>query len=227
MLSFNIVSYAGLSRYIISTLLMVSFSPDTTLSNIIHRQTPTLPTITDTTTLPAPASTLSIKHIALGYGLQNYSCAAINSRPVPIGALATLFDFTPFAFADENGFNTIPSIVVYITPPSFHTLSLITEIFPLLGYHYFSADGTPVFDLTGLDKYFYGKKTADLRAPASAAKGPAGTGAVDWLQLQDKGASIGVREVYRVVTAGGAAPDVCTVTGIISIQYAAEYWFYD
>lgn len=58
-------------------------------------------------------------------------------------------------------------------------------------------------------------------------RGPAGAGAVDWLQLQDKGGSIGIAEVYKVVTAGGAAPTICTTTGVVTVPYAAEYWFYD
>jgi hypothetical protein len=63
------------------------------------------------------------------------------------------------------------------------------------------------------------QKTGDLRAPTSANKGPTGTGAVDWLQLQDKGGSRGITEVYRVVTAGGAAPAVYMATGIVSVPY--------
>jgi hypothetical protein len=170
---------------------------------------------------------MTVKYIALGHGIQNYSCVAVNSAPVQLGALATLFDATAFAFADEEGFNTIPPIAVYIPLPAIYSSSLTARIFPVLGYHYFAADGTPAFSLSSVGRSFYGKKTGDLKAPTSANKGPANTGAVDWLQLQDKGGSIGITEVYRVVTAGGAAPVVCTTTGVVSVPYAAEYWFYD
>ena len=59
--------------------------------------------------------------------------------------------------------------------------------------------------------------------------GPAKTGAVDWLQLvaKDGVESVGLQTVYRVVTAGGNPPAVCPSVGVISVQYAAEYWFYD
>lgn len=77
------------------------------------------------------------------------------------------------------------------------------------------------------------KKVADIKAPADANKGMEGTGAVDWLYLNDKGGSVGVSEVYRIQTAGGMAPTTCQGqgtnglgVGVISVPYAAEYWFY-
>jgi hypothetical protein len=152
---------------------------------------------------------------------------AVNAVPVQIGALATLFDATALAFIDEDELNIIPPIAVYLPLPAIYFSTLTSRIFPVLGYHYFTADGTPFFDLSSVGRSFYGKKTGDLKAPANANTGPAGTGAVDWLQLQDKGGSIGIVEVYRVVTAGGAAPATCTTTGVVTIPYAAEYWFYD
>jgi hypothetical protein len=167
------------------------------------------------------------QYIAIGHGIQNYSCVAVNAVPVQIGALATLFDATALAFIDEDELNIIPPIAVYLPLPAIYFSTLTSRIFPVLGYHYFTADGTPFFDLSSVGRSFYGKKTGDLKAPANANTGPAGTGAVDWLQLQDKGGSIGIVEVYRVVTAGGAAPATCTTTGVVTIPYAAEYWFYD
>lgn len=74
-----------------------------------------------------------------------------------------------------------------------------------------------------------GKKEADVKAPAGSDAGPEGTGAVDWLFLGNKGGSVGLEAVYRVETAGGSAPSTCQgvdVGGVISVQYAAEYWFY-
>ena len=101
--------------------------------------------------------------------------------------------------------------------------------FPILGHHYFGADGTPTFDLSSKGKILFGKKNGDIKAPSTANAGPAGTGAVDWLQLIAKPgyASVGLQTVYRVVTAGGNPPSVCPSAGFISVQYAAEYWFYD
>lgn len=72
---------------------------------------------------------------------------------------------------------------------------------------------------------------ADIPAPKGASEGPAGTGAVDWLALTDngKGLSVGLREVYRVETAGGSPPSSCSGEykgKVISVQYSAQYWFY-
>jgi hypothetical protein len=98
-----------------------------------------------------------------------------------------------------------------------------------LGHHFFDSAGTPTFDLASVNKILYGKKNGDVLAPADASKGPAGTGAVDWLSLIAKPGytSVGLGQVYRVETAGGAAPAVCPSAGVISVQYSAEYWFYD
>ena len=113
--------------------------------------------------------------------------------------------------ASSTGY-TLPAPIGKITP---------------LGHHFFGADGTPTFDLTAVNKILYAKKVADIKAPATANKGPAGTGAVDWLQLTNKTGSVDLQMVYRVETAGGAAPVNCTSTALISVQYAAEYWFFD
>lgn len=67
-------------------------------------------------------------------------------------------------------------------------------------------------------------------------KGPDGSKPVPWLKLQtqtpngdvnpadDLG---GVKEVYRVNTAGGAAPSTCNgMPATFEVQYAAEYWIF-
>lgn len=42
--------------------------------------------------LPSPPSNLTLKHIALGFGIQNYSCAHLGAAPAATGALAMLYD---------------------------------------------------------------------------------------------------------------------------------------
>lgn len=101
--------------------------------------------------------------------------------------------------------------------------------YPIIGSHYFEADGTPTFDLITVREILFAKKIADVKAPANASKGSDGHGAVDWLTLGDKGESVGLSQVYRVVTVGGSPPSTCMegdVNAIISVQYAAEYWIY-
>lgn len=98
----------------------------------------------------------------------------------------------------------------------------------VLGHHYFDASLTPTFDLyNDADLLFKGGKLNSVKAPATADPGLLNTGAVDWLQLVDKGASVGLTEVYRVVTAGGNAL-ACEEAGqTFSVPYAAQYWYYD
>jgi hypothetical protein len=174
-----------------------------------------------------------LKIVTVGRGVQNYSCSAgAGTAPVAVGAIATLFDLTRLAKKDETALHEVPPSIVYQPVPTAKKggkSQLYVPghgTFPLIGHHYFAADGTPVFDLSEQKDILYAKKVATVNAPPNANAGPAGTGAVPWLKLVDKGGSVGVSEVYRVVTAGGKAPVTCRDTKLISVEYAAEYWFY-
>jgi hypothetical protein len=146
---------------------------------------------------------------------------------VQLGAVATLFDATKLAYYDELALHSIPPIAVYI-PLLRLDLPLPFGDIVVLGHRFFDNTGTPTFDLQSVNKILYGTKMGDIKAPATANKGPAGTGAVDWLLLTAKAGygSVGLSLAYRVVTAGGEPPN-CTVAGTMTVQYAAEYWFYD
>lgn len=189
--------------------------------------TPTVPTASAATPLPAaPPANQTFQFVALGRGVQNYTCTSTTAAPVALGAVATLFDGTALATANEAFFNSLPPIAVYM--PLTEIPAPLSSV-AVLGHHFFGADGTPTFDLSSKGKILFGKKNGDVPAPADSNKGPAGTGAVDWLQLIAKPGypSVGLQTVYRVVTAGGNPPTVCPSVGVISIQYAAEYWFFD
>lgn len=73
-------------------------------------------------------------------------------------------------------------------------------------------------------------KVNDTAAPASACPGLTGEGAVRWLFLKDtKGLSVGgVDTVYRVETAGGAAPATCKgMKPSFEVKYATQCKFAD
>lgn len=166
--------------------------------------------------------------VAVGRGIQNYTCATANSIPVALGASATLFDATKLAYSNEKLLNTIPGLTVYLPLPESGVLATTGCYLDILGYHYFDSAGTPTFNLSTLEKIGFVGKAASIDAPALANKGPAGTGAVPWLQLNEKTGytSIGISQVYRVETAGGNPELTCKVPGVMSIPYAAEYWFF-
>ena len=182
------------------------------------------------TELPSPSAGLNLKFVTVGRGVQNYSCSGAGATPVQVGALATLYDFTSLAYTSESTLNTIPPALVYtpISSDNGTTLTVNAGTFPIIGHHFFAADGTPTFNLSYVGDILFCKKIATVNAPAGADAGPEGTGAVPWLMLTDngKGESVGLSQVYRVVTAGGKAPASCSNSSPISIDYSAEYWFF-
>ncbi|KAI9844435.1 MAG: hypothetical protein M1838_002193 [Thelocarpon superellum] len=178
----------------------------------------TLPTHGGGTELPAPTPGLTLKAVTLGRGTQNYTCANGVAAPTQVGALATLYDLS---MVPEWLFNTLTNLAVNVPLADMAPLSL-----DAIGHHYFDSTGAPNFDLGSIG-HLIAAKQADIPAPAGAAAGPSGSGAVDWLELGDKGTSTGLKEVYRVETAGGKAPTSCTGQPTdIYVQYAAQYFFY-
>jgi hypothetical protein len=155
-------------------------------------------TLTDGTELPAPPATMTLKAIALGRGTQNYTCATPSSTAVPVqlGAKATLYDASLLAATNPAVFNTLPGRAVQVSSEIVADVAAqMLHSNAVLGVHYFDSTGVPVFDL-GSTGFFRGAKIGDIPAPAGAPVGPAGTGAVDWLDLSDKGGSIGLGVGY-------------------------------
>lgn len=142
----------------------------------------------------------------------------------------TLLDGTALATKDIKAFHTISAKSVYKpVPPGSLDMPPPVGKLPVIGKHYFDAAGTPTFDLTngGKKQILFAAKNDSITAPTTADVGPAKTGAVPWLILNSKAGytSVGLKQVYRVVTSGGVGP-TCTTTGVETVQYAAEYWFY-
>ncbi|RYC78771.1 hypothetical protein BFJ63_vAg18356, partial [Fusarium oxysporum f. sp. narcissi] len=63
-------------------------------SGMPTKPTPVLPSNGGGSELPEPSEDVSLKHIALGFGIQNYTCADTAASPTPVGALAVLYDVT-------------------------------------------------------------------------------------------------------------------------------------
>lgn len=82
------------------------------------RPTPTLPS-TGANDLPLPLAGLVLKKIALGHGIQNYTCSATNPSATADakGALAVLYDVTPlYPGTPKTGldsFSTLTTTVIH------------------------------------------------------------------------------------------------------------------
>ncbi|CAK7268588.1 hypothetical protein SEPCBS119000_003137 [Sporothrix epigloea] len=233
----------------------------------------TLPATDTGTELPAVAAGLHLLKIAVGHGIQNYTCASDDAPAKSTGALAVLYDVTGF-YPDTwptglapPAFDALSSGVFWkqniplnlaaacqasagipdksdvlseaaygavvadpFLPPSPLSLPGVLPVeAPFLGHHYFDAAGVPTFDLSSAGLFGSMSKTGDVKAPGTADAGILGTGAVDWLQLtaSSNGLSVGIQQVYRVITVGGVS-ETCAVLGAASgsVPYAAFYWFY-
>ncbi|KAL4807971.1 hypothetical protein BDV18DRAFT_110365 [Aspergillus unguis] len=207
--------------------LLTSFIQNTDLTNC-PLDSITLPA----STLPSPSDDLSLKHIVLGRGTQNYTCVddTADSTPSATGATATLFDASCLASA-ESLLHLLPEILkpIPLSNDDFlaDVLHRLTGQDLVLGRHYFTADGVPFFDLRrgkgSEDDWVAAKKDSEADAPAKPGYGL--TGDVAWLKLD--GTHGGFKEVYRVHTAGGSAPENCEgLDGELTVDYSAEYWFY-
>ena len=175
--------------------------------------------------LPAVSAGLKLKHIAVGRGVQNYTCAsaAATETPKAVGAVASLFNATCDGVRAPAVLASVTKIALGYSIPN-------TKLAEgrLSGHHEFTEKGVPFFKLQ-TDKVDFGtvhvaaaNKTA---APKNASEGPNGLGSVPWLKLTHVDGDY--QEVYRINTAGGVAPKTCEgIQGSISVDYAAEYWFY-
>ncbi|KAG9191582.1 hypothetical protein G6011_10316 [Alternaria panax] len=185
------------------------------------------------TPLAAPAQGTILRHIAIGRGTQNYTCASSSSSDIPkaVGAVATLFNAT--CDAARLNVNTLAEVTTlaldYAIPKSAEAEQRLS------GHHQFTAAGVPLFMLE-TDKVNYGRVECKVdgksAAPQVATKGTNGLGSVPWLKLNATVTSEGAEpwaynEVYRIHTAGGMAPKDCSgIAGSFTVEYSAQYWFY-
>ncbi|ETS80524.1 hypothetical protein PFICI_08053 [Pestalotiopsis fici W106-1] len=180
------------------------------------------------TPLPAVSEGLTLKHVAVGRGTQNYTCDTTNATaaPVAIGAMATLFNASCLI-------STYPDLTNMITRMAlkFDLSAEETKLGPsnlaISGQHYFTNMTTPFFNLDRPNLQLGEAPCQKLNAtsaPTDAAKGPDGASAVPWLKLSTRAGATGdLQEVYRVETAGGSAPATCAgMPATFEVQYSAQ-----
>ena len=185
--------------------------------------------------LGLPQPDLELKYVLLGVGTQNYSCSdGRESAPVATGAIADLYDLGPLLSSDSFSEAEITSFIDRFPGLVFPLIDKNGNLrknlpLPTIGKHFFQSNPTaPVFDLTAVNARAIVGLDSKVPAPRDAFPGKKKEGAVDWLFLTDAGGSFGgVSNVYRVVTAGGKAPETCRgKKAEFTVRYAAEYWFY-
>ncbi|KAH7406966.1 hypothetical protein DE146DRAFT_414372 [Phaeosphaeria sp. MPI-PUGE-AT-0046c] len=187
------------------------------LSNVVLPVAPT--------PLPAVGEGHTLQHIAIGRGIQNYTCASADAAPVAIGAIATLFNATcDSARLNERVMTDITTLALNYAVPKGPEADQ-----RLSGHHYFTDKKVPMFDMrTEGSNLGYVQALPDVvksAAPKDASAGPNQMGSVAWLKLN--GVEGDYKEVYRVHTAGGAPPKTCEGMGsAFSVEYSAQYWFY-
>ncbi|KAG6005819.1 hypothetical protein E4U21_007591 [Claviceps maximensis] len=219
-----------------------------------------LPQIDGAHNLPQPPAGSKLLHIALGFGIQNYTCSSVGASSVATGALAMLYDIRALypgqsrdslSRKDWEGIpcralwsHFVPLNLNYSTAGRVEPQSpgasqthpfpgnAPLEVWglkplPFLGHHLFTSAGVANFILDGGKTNVLANKLAAVDAPEAADKGPQGTGAVAWLQLDAQDGSIGrVKYVYRVLTAGGMSHGCSRAAGQDSTTYTAMYWFF-
>ena len=174
---------------------------------------------------------LTLKHVAVGRGTQNYTCDTKNETAVPVanGAMATLFNASCVAAAYPDLLNSIPRVALQfnLTKGESATTVLAPSNLSVSGHHFFEAATTPFFNLTSTAMAL-GEMPCSMNAttpaPADAARGQQGEAAVAWLKLLARdGATGDLQEVYRLETAGGSAPKSCQgLPETFEVQYSAQ-----
>ncbi|KAL8733100.1 MAG: hypothetical protein Q9166_002292 [cf. Caloplaca sp. 2 TL-2023] len=219
----------------------LSSLPPKTLSTLTSSScniaTPSMPTIPD---LPPVSEGLSLYHVAVGRGTQNYTCEQDpNAIPVAAGANATLYNATCISSLAPLVLAKIPASALLLPTPEGDAHLFPAQAF-VSGQHYFTGS-TPTFNLhTATHNYGiqFTSLLSKVPVPEKMQAGQMGTDGskpVPWLKLASSNAKEGglasdgspVKEVYRVNTAGGSAPKTCDGMGrTFEVEYAAEYWFW-
>ncbi|OAL39058.1 hypothetical protein AYO20_01809 [Fonsecaea nubica] len=185
------------------------------------------------TPLPSPSG-LVLEHVAVGRGVQNYTCANATATPAAVGAVARFYNASCVAADYPDLLALIPNLALQYPLPSDPSAPLAPSDLQLSSHHFFSNTTTPVFAFDVPESpelgTVFAQKEHSSDAPANAVPGVSGTGngAVPWLYLTSRSTTEGdIKAVYRLDTAGGQPPATCAdMPAAFSVEYSATYWFY-
>lgn len=185
-----------------------------------------------------PPSNLTLNHIGIAFGVQNYTCSESNNF-TSVGAVAQLIDASCFAASDR--FHQLPD-QLYKEWVAYNGSSIqdlisgmhVTNPPEVLAQHYFVTNPTtgqgvsPKWDFTSSgkfdgnsDAFIVAKGKATLPAPTNA------TTDVAWLDVVNVEGKI-ADEVFRTDTRGGQPPATCEFnkTLSLSVKYVSFYYFF-
>ncbi|KAI0473203.1 hypothetical protein GGR56DRAFT_604637 [Xylariaceae sp. FL0804] len=133
-------------------------------------------TLPSDVTLPSPGD-LTLQYIAVGHGIQNYTCTAAGASATSFGALAVLWDITalypgtsgtglsdaawanltsvvlrttaePLNLANDGGAAAGASATAPFPDPTTLSVDGVADPLAFLGHHFFDVDNVPTFDLS-------------------------------------------------------------------------------
>ncbi|KAH7904709.1 hypothetical protein BJ138DRAFT_1166087, partial [Hygrophoropsis aurantiaca] len=187
------------------------------------------------TQLIAPTSAPAF--VALGLGIQNYTCNATSSSYVLTGAVAELFDSS--CLSGTPVFDSAPALAytawnatgdIMTAQEVISTLSIV-PLPVVLGQHYYvpnpnGAGLSPKWDFTSsggtsgnMVAYAVGAKIGDLPSPDTKVN-------IDSLMVKVVEGNL-ANEIFRVDNHGGQPPASCTAGGQnVTVKYTAQYWFF-
>ncbi|KIW70250.1 hypothetical protein PV04_02538 [Phialophora macrospora] len=185
------------------------------------------------TPLPFPPG-LVLEHVAVGRGVQNYTCDNATATPAAVGAVARFYNASCIAADWPDLLGLIPNLALQYPLPADPAAPLAPSDLQLSTHHFFSNTTTPVFAFDAATSpdlgTVFAEKGNSSTAPANAVPGVngVGNGAVPWLYLTTRPTTQGdIKAVYRLNTAGGQPPETCAnMPAAFSVDYAAVYWFW-
>ncbi|KAJ6461223.1 hypothetical protein C8R47DRAFT_1159599 [Mycena vitilis] len=173
--------------------------------------------------------------VALGVGIQNYTCTASTLKYTSTGAVASLFDISCLAKTPIFGSIQNAAFSAWSAVPASVTATTIGSKIgapALLGFHYFvpSPSGTglsPKWDFTSTGKFAGNSSAFVLAAKAGDVVAPTVPATnVDWLALNNVQGSL-ASKIFRVDTVNGQPPTSCVAgSADISVKYTAKYYLY-
>jgi len=186
------------------------------------------------TTIVAPTTTPSF--VAIGVGVQNYSCSSTTSTYTSTGAVAELYNIACLVHTPQLATIANEAYALWSKVPGNNAAEIPKCLeglnFLKLGAHYFITNpvtGTglsPKWDFTSTGSNAGDENAFVVAAKAGDLPAPTGPGDVDWLSLTKVQGDLAT-QVFRVATVKGQPPASCTPgSAPISVKYTAQYWLY-